>query len=254
MKRFKPFKSWIGLLSICISVLMLIGCSSDDTLTAPMQHTIEISELYLTDLLLDPGETTTVIATFDYSGDEADLIFRWATDSGQIVGDGSTVTYIASNTPGSDTIRLELTDGFANAELSIMVEIVALESLLVDSDTYWAVQDEKTPLLKYRVSVTRILQQPVTLRYDILQDKAKTGGFLSLEVDGIVLVDEEAIGEAHPAEGVVITGQINVSRIITGPGVYEIVLTLAVANPIERGWLLQMTELIGAAGSAVRLL
>lgn len=108
---------------------MLIGCGSDNKLAAATEHTVEISELYPTDETLDPGGTTTVTAIFDYSGAEADLIFNWTTDSGDIFGDGSVVTYIAPDTPGTDTIRLELTDGFATAEQSIMVEVVTLEPL-----------------------------------------------------------------------------------------------------------------------------
>lgn len=92
-----------------------------------MQHTVEISELYLTDQIVDSGDTTTVVATFDYSGDEADLIFSWTADSGDIFGDGAVATYIAPDLPGTDIIRLELSDGFAIAEESVTVEVAALE-------------------------------------------------------------------------------------------------------------------------------
>ena len=77
---------------------MLISCDTDETLTPPIRHTVEISKLNLTNQTLDPGGTATVTVTFDYSGDEADLIFNWEASSGQIVGDTSTVTYIASET------------------------------------------------------------------------------------------------------------------------------------------------------------
>ncbi len=237
---------------LCISVLMLIGCSDDETLTPRIRHTVEISELSLTSQTLDPGGTTTVTATFNYSGDEADLIFRWEASSGQIIGDTSTVTYVASNATGTPTITLALTDGFAMVEHSITVKIVAPQSLLIDSDTYWAGQGE-TLVLKYQASITQILHQPVTLRYKILQAEAKTGAFLSVEVNGTLLVEEEAIGEVQPIEKMTITEEIDVSRIITGPGRYEITLTLIVVNAAERGWLLQTAELVGAEGSAVRL-
>lgn len=232
---------------------MLIGCSSDDTLTSPTRYTvIDINELEVTHQTLAPGGTTTVIAAFDYSGDEADLIFGWEARSGQIVGDASTVTYIASNTPGTDTITLALTDGFAMAEHSITVEVVAPESLLIDSDIYWTGEGE-TLVLRYQVNVTQILHQPVILRYAIVQDEAMIGAFFSLEVDGHLLVEEEAIGEVQPAERLLITGEVDVSRIITGLGMYEVTLSLVVVNPVERGWLLEIAELLGAEGSAVRL-
>ena len=253
LKRFKPFKSSIHLLPICIFILILIGCSGDETLIHPMQqHTLEISELNLTNQTLSTGGTTTVTATFDYSGDEADLIFRWEASSGQIVGDTSSVTYIASDAAGTHTITLKLTDGFEVEERSITVEVVAPQSLSIDSNTYWEGQGE-TLVLRYQVNVTQILRQPVTLRYAILQDEAKTGVFLSVDINGTLLVEEEAIGEVQPVERIVITGEVDVSGIITGPGTYEVILTLAVVNAVERGWLLQKAELIGAEGSAVRL-
>ena len=231
---------------------MVIGCSGDEILTPPMRHTVEISELSLGNRTLDPGGTTTVTATFGYSGDEADLIFRWEASSGQIVGEAPSVTYVASDVPGVHTITLELTDGFEMVEHSITVEVIAPQSLLIDSDTHWAGRGE-TLVLKYQVSIAEILHQPVTLRYNILQDEARIGAFLNVEIDGTLLVEEEAIGEVNPVERTVIVGEIDVSRIITGSGMYEITLTLAVVNPVERGWLLQKAEIIGAEGAAVLL-
>ena len=252
LKRFKPFKSWIWLFPIYILILILIGCDTDPTLTPPIRHTVDISELNLTNQTLEAGGTTAITVTFDYSGDEADLIFRWKASSGQIVGEASSVTYVASNTPGTHTITLQLTDGFAMAEHAITVEVLAQQSLLIDSDSYWAGQGE-TLVLKYRVNVTQILHQPVILRYDIIQDEAKTGAFLSIEVNGTLLVEEEAIGDVDPAEEIIVIGETDVSEIITGPEMYEITLTLVVVKAVERGWLLQKAELIGAEGSTVRL-
>ncbi len=250
--RFKPFKGWIWLFPICVFTLMLIGCGGDEILTAPIRHTVEISELVPTSQTLDPGATTTVAVTFNYSGDEADLIFRWEASSGQIIGSTSSVTYVASDVPGAHTITLELTDGFAVAEESVTVEVIALQPLLIDSDTYWVGQGERL-VLKYQVSVVRILHQPVLLRYSILQDEAEVGAFLSLEVNGNLLVREAAIGEVQPIESGPIVGEVDVSGIITGPATYEITVTLFVLNPVERGWLLQKAEVIGVEGSSVRL-
>ena len=252
LKRFKPFKSWIRLFPICILILILIGCDTDPTLTPPIRHTVEISGLNLTNQMLEAGGTTTIAATFDYSGDEADLIFRWEASSGQIIGEGSSVTYVASDTSGTHTITLQLTDGFAMAEHAITVEVLAQQSLLIDADTYWAGQGE-TLVLKYQVSVTQILHQPVILQYEIVQAEARTGAFLNVDVNGVLLVEEEAIGEVDPRERILITGKVDVSGIITGQGPYEVTLTLIVVNSGERGWLLQKAELIGAEGSAVQL-
>ena len=252
LKRFKPTKNWIWLFPICIFILILIGCDTDPTLTPPIRHTVEISELNLTNQTLEAGGTATIIATFDYSGDEADLIFKWEASSGQIIGDGPTVTYVASITPGTHTITLQLTDGFAMAEHAITVEVLVQQSLPIDTDTYWEGQGE-TLVLKYQVNVTQILHQPVTLQYIIVQDEAKTGAFLNVDVGGILVVEEEAIGEVDPPEKIVITGEVDVSRIITEQERYEVTLTLAVINAVERGWLLKKAALIGAEGSAIRL-
>ena len=252
LKRFKLFKNWIPLFPICILILILIGCDTDPTLTPPIRHTVEISGLNLTNQTLEAGGTTTITATFDYSGDEADLIFRWEASSGQIIGEGSSVTYVASDIPGTHTITLQLTDGFAMAEHAITVEVLAQQSLLIDADTYWAGQGE-TLVLKYQVSVTQVLHQPVILQYEIVQAEAKTGAFLNVDVNGVLLVEEEAIGEVDPRERILITGKVDVSGIITGQGPYEVTLTLIVVNSGERGWLLQKAELIGAEGSAVQL-
>ena len=252
LKRFKPSKNWMPLFPICILILILIGCDTDPTLTPPIRHTVEISGLNLTNQTLEAGGTTTITATFDYSGDEADLIFRWEASSGQIIGEGSSVTYVASDIPGTHTITLQLTDGFAMAEHAITVEVLAQQSLLIDVDTYWAGQGE-TLVLKYQVSVTQVLHQPVILQYEIVQAEAKTGAFLNVDVNGVLLIEEEAIGEVDPRERILITGKVDVSGIITGQGPYEVTLTLIVVNSVERGWLLQRAELIGAEGSAVQL-
>ena len=217
-----------------------------------MRHTVEISELNLTNQTLEAGSTATITATFDYSGDDADLIFRWEASSGQIFGETSSVTYVASDIPGTHTITLQLTDGFAVAERAITVEVLAQQSLLIDADTYWAGQDE-TLTLKYQINITQILHQPVILRYDIVQEEARTGAFLNVDVNGVLLVEEEAVGEVDPPERVVIMGEVDVSEIITGQGPYELTLTLAVVNAVERGWLLQKAALIGAEGLATRL-
>ena len=252
LKHFKPLKSWKWLFPICIFSLILVGCETDQTLTAPIRHTVAVTGLNLINQTLEAGGTTTITATFDYSGDEADLIFRWQASSGQIIGESSSVTYVASTTPGTHTIMLQLTDGFAMAEHAITVEVFAQQSLLIDADTYWTGQGE-TLVLKYQVNVTEILHQPVTLQYNIVQDEARTGAFLSVDVGGILLVEEEAIGEVDPPKKIAIAGEVDVSGIITEQKRYEVTLTLAVINAVERGWLLKKAVLIGAEGSAIRL-
>ena len=252
LKPFKLFLSWIRLFPICILILILVGCDTDPTLTPPVRHTVEINDLTLTNQTVEAGGTTTITVMFDYSGDEADLIFRWETSSGEIIGNASSVTYVASDIPGTHKVTLQLTDGFALAESSITVEVLAQQSLLIATDTYWAGQGN-TIVLQHQVNVTQILHQPVILQYDIVQDASKTGAFLNVDVDGVLLVEEEAIGEVDPPDRITITGELDVSQIITAPGRYDVTLTLVAVNAIERGWLLERAVLLGAEGSAVQL-
>ena len=66
--------------------------------------------------------------------------------------------------------------------------------------------------------------------------KPRTGAFLNVDVNGVLLVEEEAIGEVDPPEKILITGKVDVSGIITGQGPYEVTLTLIVVNS-DRAWL-----------------
>ncbi|MYE88663.1 hypothetical protein F4X33_06680 [Candidatus Poribacteria bacterium] len=251
-KAFKLFNSSIQLLPVCILILILIACDTDPTLTPPVRHTVEINDLTLTNQTVEAGGTTTITVMFDYSGDEADLIFRWEASSGEIIGDASSVTYVTSDIPGTHKVTLQLTDGFATVERAITVEVLAQQSLLIATDTYWAGQGN-TLVLQHQVNVTQILHQPVILQYDIVQDASKTGAFLNVDVDGVLLVEEEAIGEVDPPDRITITGELDVSQIITAPGRYNVTLTLVAVNAIERGWLLERAALLGAEGSAVQL-
>lgn len=229
--------------------LVLIGCGDPENPINPTQHTLEINELSITSQTLEAGDTATITATVNYSGLEADLIYTWKATSGKISGDTASVTYLAPDTPGTYTITLEATDGFVVDQKSITVEVTATHSLSVGSNTYWEGKDF-TQTLKYQVNVTQIFR-PVKLRYEILQDQAQTGAFLSIRVNDTQLVDEAAIGSVQPAERPLIQGEVDASAVITAPGQYEVAFTLVVVKIVEHGWLLQSAKLVGAEGTAV---
>ncbi len=246
--RLLPFPIFI---LFAVVVFVLTGCGNDP-LTNPVRNTLEISGLSLTNQTVNAGDTATVTALTNYSGQAGDLIYTWKATAGKIIGTTASVTYLAPDTPGTYTITLELTDGFVVDQRSITVEVIASHSLSIGSNTYWA-GDSTTPELKYQVKVTTIFRRDVMLRYEILQDQARAGAFLSIYINGAPLVREKAIGEVQPVGQPVIKGDVDVSSIIKGPGQYEVTLTVEVTKAVERGWLLRSAQLIGAEGSAVRL-
>ena len=102
------------------------------------------------------------------------------------------------------------------------------------------------------MDVEEITRPDVKLQYEILQDQAAAGAFLSIKVNNTVFAKDVAIGSVQPTNHLIRDG-INVSSVINAPGQYEIVLTLVVVKVVERGWQLQNTVLVGVKGSAVRI-
>ena len=235
----------------CLLILILCGCGDDENPTQPIQNVLEIKELSITDQPLEVGNTATVTALINYSGDEVDLIYTWKATSGKIFGEASSVAYLAPDRPGTDTITLELTDGFVVEKHSIIVEVVETHSLSIDSRAYWQGEDF-TQNLKYQVEVTQLFRPDVKLRYEILQDRAQTGAFLSIHINNTPLVEDMAIGSVRPAEKQIVQGEIDASEVVTTLGRYEIIFTLVVVQAVEQGWQLQDAKLIGAQGSAIR--
>ena len=238
-------------LAICVYLLVMFGCGDPDNPMLTVHEILELGELSITDSTLDTGGAATVTAQFSYTGSASDLIFRWTAEAGTVIGETASVTYLAPDAPGVYTITLELTDGLEIAQGSVSVEVFG-HSLSVASDTHWP-ENELTSRLKYRINVTEIFRPDVVFRYEILQDRATTGGFLSISVNSTLFVNEAAIGEVGPGDKPVITGEVDVSSVVTQPGSYELTLTLLVTKPVDRGWLLQEAELIGAEGAANQL-
>jgi hypothetical protein len=243
--------AYTAVIIVCVYVLAWTGCGEDVEDVALPEHMLEINGLSVASQTLNAGGTTTVTARVNYSGMEADLIYKWKASSGQIIGDGPSVTYLAPDRAGAYTITLELTDGFEAAQNSITVEVVA-QALTIGANAYWP-GNSLTPTLKYRISVAQLTRPDVRLQYEIVQDAATTGAFLSVQINGVTLLEEAAIGEVQPANKPLSVGEVDAAKVITGPGEYELTLSLLVIKAVDRGWLLQKAELIGAEGNANRL-
>ena len=233
-------------------ILMLVGCSDGETPIPSIPHTLEINGLNITADTLETGNTATVTASIDYSGEEASLTYTWKGTGGKIVGETASVTYLAPDAPGTYTITLQLTDGLVSAQQSIAVEVVGVPSLTIGSGTYWE-GNSFTQSLKYQVDVTKILAPNVKLRYEIRQDKAQGGAFLTIHINNALLIDDVGIGAVQPIEHPVIQEELDLSKIVTTPGKYEITFTLVVVNVVAQGWELQNASLIGVEGTATRL-
>jgi hypothetical protein len=262
IKRTQPFREAPNLrsriplnLSVCSAltlILMLVGCTDGETPIPSILHTLEINSVTITTDTLETGNTATVTVLINYSGEAASLTYSWKATGGKIVGKTATVTYLAPDAPGTYTITLQLTDGLVSAERSIAVEVVDVPSLPIGSGTYWE-GNGFTQSLKYQVDVTKILAPNVKLRYEIRQDKAREGAFLTIRINNTSLVDDVAIGAVQPVEVPVIQDELDVSKLVTTPGKYEITFTLVVVSVVAQGWELQNASLIGVEGTATRL-
>ena len=236
---------------VLVLIVMVGGCGDPENPMFPAMHTLEINGLDLTHQSIETGNTATVTALIDYSGTEEDLFYTWSATGGTIVGHTASVTYLASDIAGAYTIALEVTDGTVVNRQAIDVEVIDIELLQVESGQHWA-NDGFKQKLAYQVNVEAIIRPDVKLQYEILQDRAAAGAFLSIEVNNTVFAKDVAIGSVQPTNHLITDG-INVSSVINAPGQYEIVLTLVVVKVVERGWQLQNTVLVGVKGSAVRI-
>ena len=174
----------------------------------PVMHTLEISGLSLTNQNVETGNTAMVTAQVDYSGAAEDLFYTWKTTGGTIIGDTAIVTYLAPEIAGVYAITLEVTDGTAVNRQAVDVEVIDTHLLQIESGQYWA-GDGFTQKLTYQVDVEEIARPDVKLRYEILQDQAEAGAFLSVEVNNAALAKDMAIGSVQPTDRLVRTGRIS---------------------------------------------
>lgn len=246
----KYLQTHILLICCLITLCIQSGCDINDPLSLD-------SEMLDVDLAADSdtiniGDTTTISATITYSGNTDVLDYRWSTTGGRISGEGSNVVYIAPETEGAYTITLEVSDGTVTEKDELRISVKIGHAIIATPNRYWQ-GNAFTQSLSFRLNVQQILQNNLRLRYDILQDTARTGAFLSIFINGTSIVRNRAIGEVQPPEMIPIADEVDVSDVIREPGNYELTLTLEVVDVMEDAWLLRKLTLIGATGTITEI-
>ena len=246
----KHLQNQILLICCLIALCIQSGCDINDPLSLD-------SEMLDVDLTSDSntiniGDTTTISATITYSGNTDVLVYKWSTTGGRISGEGSSVVYIAPETEGSYTITLEVSDGSITERDELRINVKIGHAIVATPNRYWQ-GNTFTQTLSFRLNIQEIIQQNLRLRYDILQDAARTGAFLSISINDTDVVRNRAIGEVQPPEMIPIADEVDVSSVIREPGSYELTLTLEVVNVLENAWLLRKLTLIGAEGTITEI-
>ena len=240
----------ILLISCLISLCVLTGCDINDPISLD-------SEMLDVDLAsasnsINIGDTTTISATITYSGNADVLVYRWSTSGGRISGEGANVVYIAPETEGSYTITLEVSDGTVTEKDELRITVNIGHAIVATPNRYWQ-GNSFTQSLTFQLNVQQVIQNNLRLRYDILQDTARTGAFLSISINGASVVRNRAIGEVQPLEMIPIADEVDVSSVIREPGNYELSLTLEVVSVMQDAWLLRKLTLIGAEGTITEI-
>ena len=249
MKNQK-FQFYIQILFL-LSVLCLISACETENLLTIDAETLEIA-LKADTQMLNIGDTTTITATVDYSGDASALDFIWKVSNGRIVGGGSSVVYVAPASAGINTITLEVTDGIVSDRQDIRIEVGIGHAIIATPNRYWQ-GSTFTQTLSYSLKVDEVFRENIKLRYEILQDTARAGAFLSITINGISVVQDRTIGAVQPNETQIIGDEIDVSSVITAPGNYELSLTLQIVNVMEDAWLLRKLTIIGVEGTLTEI-
>lgn len=217
-----------------------------------LTETLNIADLKTTQQTVGVGDTTTVEATVIYSGDMTVLMYTWSTTSGTIRGTTNKVTYEAPTTPGVYSISVKVTDGSVSSGRTIEIRVTQFPStvsLILDRDTHFPSENAKDKLA-YDVNITKLSGEKLMLHFEITQDSDKFDAFLSIEIDGNIVLPEMAIGNEQPSTGKVTVRDIDVSNAIKSPGRYMITFYMRPGNRAQNGWLLNEAKLIGAEGSS----
>jgi hypothetical protein len=237
-------------LALCSLALVIIaGCGEDLPI---FTETLAVNSLTAAQSSIGVGETTTIDASVDYSGDETILLYTWTADAGQIHGSDSSATYIAPGTPGTYTISLRVTDGVVIDERTIGITVSqhSIESLILDIDTYWPAAAKKDKLA-YSVNIKSVVSEKVLLHYDITQDQTPFDAFLSIEIGQTVVLPEMAIGAEQPSTDKRTIDDIDVTSVITGPGRYTVTFYILSPGDITvNGWLMNEAKIIGVTGTS----
>jgi len=234
---------------LVILSLVVIGCGEDINL--PME-TLKVKDIIASQSTIGPGDTATIEAIIDYTGDKTVLMYTWDASSGFIQGTGSKVTYRAPETSGNYSISLTVTDGAISSGKTIGI-IVSQQStaysLILDKGTYWPASEAKDKLA-YDVKVNKISGGRILLHYDITQDKDDFDAFFSIEINNKIIQPEMAIGNEQPSTAKRTIRDVDVSDVIKATGRYMIVLYIRPGNRAQEGWLLNEAKLVGAEGTS----
>jgi hypothetical protein len=235
---------------LLLGIIFIIGCGTDIS-TIISNETLNVSDLKATQSSIGSGETTTIEASVDYSGDITVLMYTWSATGGKIRGSGNRVTYEAPNTPGIYSISVKVTDGAISSgnTIEITVRQSNTPTIVLDSNTHWPSENLKDKLA-YDVNVTKVASGKVLLHFVITQDNDKFDAFLSIQIDQQTVLPEMAIGNEQPSTGKVTTRDVDVSGAIKAPGRYVVALYMRPGNRAQNGWLLNEAKLTGVEGSA----
>ncbi len=214
-------------------------------------ETLKLNDLKFASPNVLTGDTTTVEAMSIYSGDETALKHLWTTNAGVIQGTGNKAIYRAPERPGIYSVNVRATDGAISSERTAEINVEQGKpesSILISSNTYWPGKDFKDKL-SYNVKVIRIPESKVVLHFDITQDKDKFDSFLTIEIDGRVILQDMAIGNEQPSTGIRTIKDIDITNIIKEPKNYKINFYMRPGDRTEMGWLMNEARIIGVEGS-----
>ena len=248
--KIQKLHFYVRILYLLCTIGLVSACDTENLLNLDREM-LDI-DLQSESKTLNIGDTTTINATVNYSGNPAVLVYEWNASGGRIVGNGETVVYVAPESAGTYTITLEVSDGTVTERNDIRIEVNIGHAIVAMPNRYWQ-GNTFTQTLSYRLNVEEIFRDNITLRYEILQDTARAGAFLTITINDTPVIRNRAIGEVQPAEMLLIADDVDVSRIITAPDNYELALTLEVVNVMEDAWFLRKLTLIGVEGTIAEL-
>lgn len=241
---------YFKLLSLLCTICLISACDTNNLLSLDAE-TLEI-DLQSDTQTLNIGDTTTITATVNYSGDASVLDFEWRASNGRIVGSGNSVVFVAPESAGTNTITLEVTDGNVTESADIRIEVGIGHAIIANLNRYWQ-GNNFTQTLSFSLKVDEIFRENIRLRYEIIQDTARAGAFLSININDISVVQDRSIGVVQPNEPQMIGDEVDVSSVITAPGNYELTLTLEIVNVMEDAWLLRNLTIIGVEGTLTEI-
>ena len=242
------YKTIIRFTLCSLSLVLIFGCGEDFPI---LTETLEIADLKVAQSSIGVGETTTIDASVDYSGDETVLMYRWTTEAGTVAGSGSRATYVAPGSPGAYYVEVIVSDGVISAGKTVTINVIqqSIEFLILDRDTHWPAA-ARMDKLAYNVNIKRVVGKKVVIHYDITQDQDEFDAFLSIQIGEKTVLEETAIGAEQPSTAKRTTDEIDVSNVITGPGRYMIYFYIRPGDRVENGWLMNEAKITGVQGTS----